>query len=114
MKELDAVNNLILPIIMAKLWIIVRLLHDRYEWKMEWAINYALRLCMWIITSIMSSFLISKDIYAYGVDLYWVCVFLIWLFWMEISLFLLDKKFMKQISSTLNGILFSRLNKDYE
>lgn len=110
MKEnIDKFDNVLLPILFSTLGIMIRMLHDQYEWRLDELKNYMLRLWIGIIFTTIASFLINKDMHMWNVDLYWTSMFLIWLFGMEISLFLLDKDFMKSVWKSVRDALLRKI-----
>ena len=90
-NNIDNFDNIILPLLFSSLSIAIRIMHDRYQDKVENVRNYVMRFIIGILFTIIWSFIISKDLHWWGIDLYWTSIFIIWLFGMEISLFLLDK-----------------------
>lgn len=91
-NNIDNFDNIILPLLFSSLSIAIRIMHDKYQWQVDSIKNYVMRLIIGILFTIIGSFLISKDLYMFGLDLYGTSIFLIWMFGMEISLFLLDRK----------------------
>lgn len=91
-NNIDKFDNIILPLLFSSLSIAIRILHDKYQEKIDNTKNYVIRFIIGILFTIVWSFVLSKDLHLWGIDLYWTSIFIIWLFGMEISLFLLDKK----------------------
>jgi hypothetical protein len=91
-NNVDKFDNVVLPLLFSTLSIAIRIAHDKYQDKIENSKNYIMRFIIGILFTIVGSFIISKDLQLRGIDLYWTSIFIIGLFGMEISLFLLDKK----------------------
>lgn len=106
---IDKFDNVLLPILFSTLWIMIRMLHDQYEWRLDGIKNYMLRLWIGIIFTTIASFVINKDIHMWNIDLYWTSMFLIWLFGMEISLFMLDKEFMSSVWKVIREALLRKI-----
>lgn len=85
-------------------------MHDKYQDKVDNVKNYIMRFIIGILFTIVWSFIISKDLAMGGIDLYWTSIFIIWLFGMEISLFLLDKKTIEWAWSLIKAFITKKTN----
>lgn len=107
--QIDGVNNFLLPIILAVISFVIRVSHDFYINRIDETKNYVMRLVIGILFTILGSFIISKDINVRWLDVYGTCIFLLWLFGMELSLFLLDKKTVTIIGHTVKNVLSKKM-----
>lgn len=108
-NNIDNFDNIILPLLFSSLSIAIRIMHDKYQWQVDSVKNYIMRLIIGILFTIIWSFLISKDIHMFGIDLYGTSIFLIGMFGMEISLFLLDSKTIVWATKLFKSFISSKI-----